>query len=124
MKHTIQRPFTYEEGWGVAVAPIWADEFDTVRVGGIADIEVSVTRIGPDMVSVLSDGMPCVRTELGWIPVSEFRPVNDLWCDDAHDLRCRWFATRDEAESHAAYVLETWLNPEPWRNFYYLAGEG
>jgi hypothetical protein len=107
--HTITH--TFRAGWGVDVLPIFDDETDAVT-----EIEVSVVRIAEDTV-VMHGDVPCVRGEGYDIPVSNFDDTGDLWADDTHDLRTRWFATEAEARAHARSVQATWDSPAPWVSF-------
>jgi hypothetical protein len=106
---------TYKEGWGVACVPIYnGEEYDD----SIADIEVLIVRIAESAVREIG-GTPCVRPdgESMWFPVVNFQELEELWEDDTHDLRDRWFATEEEARGHADYTLKRWRNPEPWESF-------
>ena len=105
---------TYRAGWGVSVSAVYESEYDD----SIADIDVEVVEITRERTQLVG-GAWCVPLSAprSFMPVENFRDVEELTHDDAHDLRSRWFATEAEARAHAADVEVTWQNPEPWRSF-------
>lgn len=114
---TTEKVQTFREGWGVAISPIHAGE-DADYPDAVVDIDVSVVRITEGDVAMIGN-VPCVASQdLGyWCPVENFRELADLTEGDTHDLRERWFATREEAEDHARYTKERFDNPSPWESF-------
>ena len=115
--HTLPIPqtSTYREGFGVYVESVWSSD-DRYR-DSITDVETMIVRIAPDTIRVIG-GFACVWTPtIGDVPVENFLEVDDLTVDDTHDLRCRWFATEDEARDHAKNVDRKWRNPAPWESF-------
>lgn len=113
---TTTRTHTFRQGWGVFVDTIYDWNEETNEPNGVSEIGPVVVCIVPDAVAIVG-GASCISTDFGWVPVENFANVGDLTQDDSHDLRTRWFATREEAESHAAFVRSTWDNPAPWVSF-------
>jgi hypothetical protein len=119
---TIPRTYTYQGGWGVFVNCVYDYEDengnelspDTAR---ITDIDVEVVQISEGRVAVVG-GAACVfgPSEVG-VPVDSFLDVPDLTEDDTHDLRSRYFPTRDAAEEWAGHVRQLWKHPNPWTAF-------
>lgn len=100
------------DGWGVWVEIICDDE------DRISDIEVGVVNLSPVNWHYGIDGIICAKVDDNYsIPVGNFKDHEDLWQDDTHDLRNRWFRSKFEAEEYAKSVMDTWKNPEPWRSF-------
>jgi hypothetical protein len=129
--HTI----TVREGWGVDVMAIWAgadepihssetevdDTYSEIQMDEptyISEIQVAVVHITPAACKLVG-GVWCVDTGDGssWVPVENFRELEDLPQDDTHDLRTRWFATEREAIEHADTVKARWAHPAPWESF-------
>ena len=109
----VRKVVTLKEGYGTYFIPIWSSE-DEDR---IADVAGGVVRIAPDTVTVIG-GEACVKAEDDlYIPVTEFRELEDLPYDDTHDLRNRWFASEEEAREHLEYTLSRFQNPLPWESF-------
>lgn len=112
---TLQTDKTYKAGWGVCITPIW-DGFDGVGEH-VADIDVQIVKIAPETVT-LCGGVWCVRiTQNGFVPIDNFKDLDELDTDDTHDLRDRWFATRKDAAEHARYTENRWKHPQPWESF-------
>lgn len=111
---TITRTITIQEGWGVDVVPIWAGEDEPE---GITDIEVSVVRIDRAACHEVAGAWCVAAADKYWVPVENFKDLEDLQTDDTHDLRGRWFATKREAVEHADTVKARWRNPAPWECF-------
>ena len=107
---------TFREGWGVAVIPLWSFRDEDNET--ISDLDVEVVPIREDLV-IVSYGTPCVpsSTPKMLYPIANFRELDDLWQDDSHDARDRWFATEQEAREHAESVIKSWENPNPWQSF-------
>ena len=107
----------YREGWGVAICPIWASDDDGEPLDAVADIEVSVVRLGPTTERIVG-GAICAEAWPGlYVPMENFKRLEDLRHDDTHDLRDRWFATETEARDHAAHTQRRWERPQPWESF-------
>lgn len=88
----------------------------------VADVDAGIVRITSDTIT-FRGGALCVNAEDVDIcfPVENFRELEDLWEDDTHDLRDRWFATEQEARDHLEYTLDRWRRPEPWESFVKVA---
>ena len=96
------------------VDAIYDDESERV-----SDIEVYIVEISPENARIIG-GVACVfvgQNHNYGCPIENFLDVPDLTEDDTHDLRSRWFATREEAEGHAEAVKELWARPNPWTAF-------
>lgn len=115
---TVTRDIEVKEGWGVYFIPVWTGEEDE----RIVDVDAGIVRIAPDTIT-LRGGVLCVKAEDGdiYFPVENFRELKDLWEDDTHDLRDRWFATEQEAQEHLEYSLNRWRHPQPWESFVKVA---
>lgn len=113
-KFTVKVPVEIEEGYGVWFIPVYGGEEGPEA---IVDVDGGLVRIAPDTVKVSGEALvvsPENTTMIGF-PVSEFQRREDLRSpDDTHDLRSRFFETREEAEEHLRYTMERWENPEPW----------
>lgn len=106
----------YREGWGVSITPLW-DENEETGAEWISDIFVSVVRLSPQTEVIIGNTI-CAETEENFfVPMDNFQPLEDLWENDTHDLRDRWFATEREARDHAEYTERRFKNPAPWESF-------
>lgn len=108
------RTVTIREGWGVACVPIWAGEDEPEA---IADVEVFVVPITREACRLIGGAWCVAADDNCWIPVESFQELEELWQDDSHDLRTRWFASFTEADAHATSVRQRWANPAPWESF-------
>lgn len=109
---TVPRTYQFEEGFGVDITAVFDFETEAVR-----EIDVSVVPILEDLVHLVG-GVPCVPLGDGaWVPVENFERLEDEPYDDTHDLRDRFFETREEAEEHARYTKDRFDNPQPWESF-------
>jgi hypothetical protein len=116
-EHTYSIERKYREGWGVEIVAIWAGESDEPECDRISDIDVIVVRIHPDNGRTVG-GVYCMAAgDNFYVPVENFRQLDDLSQDDTHDLRTRWFATEEGARAHAKFTEERWANPSPWESF-------
>lgn len=110
----------FEGGYGVYFAPVFTGE-DEPNPDAIVDVDGGIMRIAPHTVREFG-GALCVVEEDGkfGIPVENFQKLDDLWTDDTHDLRDRFFETEEEAKAHLEYTLERFANPAPWESFIQL----
>lgn len=101
-----------KEGWGVLFDPIYTEE------DRITDIEPHLFEINRNRVKI-SGNIPCVESVEGVAiaPIDLFKDLEDLWEDDTHDFRPRWFKTKEEAEKHITYTVNRWKHPKPWESF-------
>lgn len=123
IKTTIYRP-----GFGTVFEGVWQEEDWGEK---LADVVPYLVEINPETVKDIS-GVAAVPIygddlavnnlgELGqvifWVPVENFKDVPELWQDDTHDFRTRWFSTKEEAEKHIEYTMKRYRHPQPWESF-------
>lgn len=101
---------SFKEGWGVSVTVIGDED-------QITDISVSVVEITA-LNAVVVGNILCVKNEDNHaIPIENFDADVPETPNDTHDLRSRWFATQEEAETYARFTANRWRNPQPWESF-------
>lgn len=115
---SITRDYTFREGWGVYVEPLWAiDEDDNES---IAEITVEVLPIRESDVVVVG-GAACLRLgQDAYVPVDNFERLGgpgEVEYGDTHDLRSRYFETEQEARDHAEFTEQRFRHPQPWESF-------
>lgn len=122
------RDIHVKEGWGVSITPIW-DEKDITdaETGESLGMEQFVSEIVVEVVEISEasvidiNGTPSVfLSDNDHIPVENFKDFSDIEYDDTHDLRDRWFPTKEDAERHKEYTLNRFRNPQPWEQFVML----
>jgi hypothetical protein len=106
---------TYRDGWGVYIEPIWGGDDDD-PCESISDVEIEVIRLAPVNEAPEMPGYAKLWGNF-YVGMAMFKPLEDLWQDDTHDLRSRWFESRQEAIDHAEYTRRRWENPSPWESF-------
>lgn len=113
---TYTKTLKYEEGWGVSINPIYDEETNSV-----VSIDVEVFAIFPENIVVVGE-IPCIKSPSSdyYVPVDNFKHLDDLPYDDHHDLRTRWFATHEEAQQHCKDTIQRWKHPLPWESFVQL----
>ena len=107
---------TYRDGWGVYVEPIWGHQTHYEDTGEkipdpyiyepnhVENIIVLVVRLSPATEAYNRPG--CFEPTSGFvIPGACFEELENLWADDTHDLRPRWYQSEREARDHADYTL-------------------
>lgn len=119
------RDFTVKEGWGVNIDPIWDEKAvlnpETGEVDAseefVSDLVITVTEIRESLVIDLQ-GTPVIKIGNDqYVSVEDFKDFADIEYDDTHDLRDRWFPTKEAAQAHADYTLNRFRNPQPWESF-------
>lgn len=108
----------FESGYGVAFIPIWEGEDEPER---IVDVDAEIVEISLDNIENLN-GVPHLKGGRNlnchmYYSVNHFPELENLWEGDTHDLRDRWFATKEEAEEHMNFTLERFQHPQPWESF-------
>lgn len=115
---TVPREYRFRRGFGVYFDAIWGGEDEPEH---IADVDSYVVEIAPERIQIIG-GAPSLQVgDQSYIPADLFQELDDLWQDDTHDFRPRWFATKAEAEAHASYTEDRFRHPQPWESFVTVA---